>query len=79
MSPAQREEAWSDFTHAFFSPPNDLAPDADQTTTTIVGWAREAWLRSPASPFFLPVNASGWTRTGTRSARIKNSAFGLAT
>ena len=61
MSPAQREEAWSDFTHAFFSPPNDLAPDADQTTTTIVGWAREAWLRSPASPFFLPVNASGWT------------------
>ena len=45
----------------FFSPPNDLAPDADQTTATIVGWAREAWLRSPASPFFLPVNASGWT------------------
>ena len=61
MSPVRREEAWSDFTRAFFSSPNDLSPAADQTTATIVAWAREAWLRSPASPFFLPVSASGWT------------------
>jgi hypothetical protein len=61
MSPAQPDQAWSDFTRAFFSPPNDLAPDTDKTTGKIVAWAREAWLRRPASPFFLPVSASGWT------------------
>ena len=61
VSPAQRDEAWSDFTRAFFSPPNDLSPAADETTGKIIAWAREAWLRSPASPFFLPVSASGWT------------------
>lgn len=61
MSPAHPDEAWSDFTHAFFSPPNDLSPATDETTAKIIAWAREAWLRSPASPFFLPVSASGWT------------------
>ena len=61
MSPVQPDEAWSGFTRAFFSPPNDLSPAADQTTAKIVAWAREAWLRSPASPFFLPVSASSWT------------------
>ena len=61
MSPVQPDEAWSDFTRAFFSPPNDLSPAADETTAKIVAWARGAWLRSPASSFFLPVSASGWT------------------
>lgn len=61
MSPAQPEEVWSDFTRAFFSPPNDLSPAADETTGKIIAWAKDAWLRSPASPFFLPVSASGWT------------------
>lgn len=60
MSPAQ-QEAWSHFTRAFFSPPNDLSPAADETTEQIIAWAKDAWLRSPASPFFLPVSASGWT------------------
>ena len=61
MSPAQPEGAWSDFVHAFFSPPNDLSPAADEPTGKFIAWAKEAWLRSPASPFFLPVSASGWT------------------
>jgi hypothetical protein len=58
---AQPEETWSDFVRAFFSPPNDLSPDADGTTRKIIAWAKEAWLRASASPFFLPVSASGWT------------------
>jgi hypothetical protein len=61
VSPAHRDEAWSDFTRAFFSPPNELSPASDETTGKIIAWAREAWLRSPASPFFLPVSAAGWT------------------
>jgi hypothetical protein len=61
VSPAQPEEAWSDFTRTFFSPPNDLSPAADEITGKIIAWAKDAWLRSPASPFFLPVSASGWT------------------
>jgi len=61
VSSAQPEEAWSDFTRAFFSPPNDLSPAADETIGKIIAWAKDAWLRTPASPFFLPVSASGWT------------------
>jgi hypothetical protein len=47
--------------HVFFSSPNDLSPVGDETIRKIVSWAKEAWLRSPTSPFFLPVSASGWT------------------
>ena len=61
MSRAQPDMAWSDFIHAFFSPPNALSPTADETIGRFIAWAREAWLRNPASPFFLPVSASGWT------------------
>jgi len=61
VSPAQPEEAWSDFIRTFFAPPNDLSPAADEITVKIIAWAKEAWLRIPASPFFLPVRASNWT------------------
>jgi len=61
MSSAQPGEAWSDFIRVFYSPPNDLSPAVDETTGKIIGWAKDAWLKSPASPFFLPVSASGWT------------------
>lgn len=61
MTPAQPEAAWADFTRVFFAPPNDLSPAADENTRKIIAWAKDAWLRSPASPFFLPVSASNWT------------------
>ncbi len=61
MSSARPEEAWSDFTRAFFSSPNELSPAADETIGKIIAWAKDAWLRTPASPFVLPVSASGWT------------------
>jgi len=61
VSPAELDRKWSDFVHAFFSPPNEFSPTADDTTGKFIIWAKEAWLRNPASPFFLPVSASGWT------------------
>jgi hypothetical protein len=61
VSPAQLDRRWSDFVDAFFSRPNDLSPTADDATGKLIAWAKEAWLRNPASPFFLPFSASGWT------------------
>ena len=50
--------AWSAFMPLLL-PPNDLSPPL-MRPWRVVAWAREAWLRYPASPFFLPVSASGW-------------------
>jgi hypothetical protein len=61
VSPAQTEAAWSDFVRAFFSSPNELSATGDEAIEKIVAQAEVAWLASPASPFFLPISASGWT------------------
>jgi hypothetical protein len=60
MTAVDRELAWSVFTEGFFSPPNEFRAEGDHTVENVVGLARIAW-NADASPFFLPVLASGWT------------------
>jgi hypothetical protein len=61
MSVVEPTKAWSDFVRLFYSPPNELAVTDRGTSGRFITWAQEAWLRTPSSPFFLPVRASGWT------------------